>query len=462
MPKREGREKEDRISSIAVTIPSDSESEDDDFDSREPTDAELVKYHEQEQLRKLFIGNLSYDTNSEMLRDYFGKYGNISDCNVPTDAKTRLSKGFGFVIYRESRVLDEVMKLRPHKLDGRVLEPRRAIRREEANNPAANASTTKLYIGPLQDDITQEDLRSYFKQHGNVLEVERKLSKDFGFITFDDFDPVDKCVNMKKHRIKFGAICAIAKKGLTKKAMAEAESRYREKKTRRAEREEREKRDYEAARNGRRSGYRDDGHRRYPKDFGQEPREKSRSNRSSRDRDRDRESDSRHSGSRSSRREELSRYGYDPYSRPVVPPPGYPAIPTAPRDPYADYYAHAAYQAYITAVGRSPAERRRSRSPERRDPRNEAPYTLSNAERSRLAIAAAAAQQQQVSPMALQKGGEYGRAGVADSGRDQGGFSGADSRDQNGYGDVNQTYSGPSHGGQNAWAAPNQSFGGPY
>ena len=45
--------------SIAVTIPSDSESEDDDFDSREPTDAELVKYHEQEQLRKLFIGNLS-------------------------------------------------------------------------------------------------------------------------------------------------------------------------------------------------------------------------------------------------------------------------------------------------------------------------------------------------------------------------------------------------------------------
>ena len=70
---------------------------------------------------------LAYDTNSEMLRDYFGKYGNISDCNVPTDAKTRLSKGFGFVIYRESRILDEVMKLRPHKLDGRVLEPRRAI-----------------------------------------------------------------------------------------------------------------------------------------------------------------------------------------------------------------------------------------------------------------------------------------------------------------------------------------------
>lgn len=455
------REKgEDRISSIAVTIPSDSESEDDDFDSREPTDAELVKYHEQEQLRKLFIGNLSYDTNSEMLRDYFGKYGNISDCNVPTDAKTRLSKGFGFVIYRESKTLDEVMKLRPHKLDGRVLEPRRAIRREEANNPAANASTTKLYIGPLQDDISQEDLKNYFKQHGNVLEVERKAHKDFGFITFDDFDPVDKCVNMKKHRIKFGAICAIAKKGLTKKAMAEAEARYREKKSRRAEREEREKRDYEAARSGRRSSYRDDGHRRYPKDFGQEPTGSSSDRRrSSRERDRssrDRERDRDPRPSRSRRDE--PKYPYDPYRAMVAAatggaPPGFPAMPSAPRDPYADYYAHAAYQAYIQAVGRGSAQerqRQRSRSPERRDERAE-PYTLSNAERNRLAMAAAAAREQHQQAINMSSGPAVG-GNVAPQ------DTSFKSDAERSYGEANQTYPGM-QAAANAWAQANQSFG---
>ena len=83
---------------------------------------------------------------------------------------------------------------------------------------------------------------------GYVLEVEVAAGNAHAFVTFDDFDPVDKCVNMKKHMIA-GHI-GIAKKGLTKSAMAEAEKSYAARKKRRGEREDRERRDYEAIKSG--------------------------------------------------------------------------------------------------------------------------------------------------------------------------------------------------------------------
>lgn len=134
------------------------------------------------------------------------------------------------------------MKHRPHKLDGRMLEPRRAIRREEADNPAANASTDKMYVGPINKNTNEASVREYFSSHGNVVEVEISKKGDHCFVTFDDFDPVDKCVNMKKHMLN--GVIAMCKKGLTKTAMIEADQRYHQRKRRRQEREEREKRDY--------------------------------------------------------------------------------------------------------------------------------------------------------------------------------------------------------------------------
>ena len=37
------------------------------------------------------------------------------------------SRGFGFVTFENSSSVDEVMKSRPHTLDNRVVEPKRAV-----------------------------------------------------------------------------------------------------------------------------------------------------------------------------------------------------------------------------------------------------------------------------------------------------------------------------------------------
>ncbi len=47
--------------------------------------------------KKLYVGNLSYSTTEDDLKDAFGKIGEILSVKIITDAATGRSKGFGFV-----------------------------------------------------------------------------------------------------------------------------------------------------------------------------------------------------------------------------------------------------------------------------------------------------------------------------------------------------------------------------
>ena len=42
-----------------------------------------------ELFRKLFVGGLSYTTTTDTMRDYFSKFGEITDCVVMTDPTTK-------------------------------------------------------------------------------------------------------------------------------------------------------------------------------------------------------------------------------------------------------------------------------------------------------------------------------------------------------------------------------------
>jgi RNA recognition motif-containing protein len=46
---------------------------------------------------KLYVGNLSYSTGENELRDLFAAYGAVESVAVITDRDTGRSKGFGFV-----------------------------------------------------------------------------------------------------------------------------------------------------------------------------------------------------------------------------------------------------------------------------------------------------------------------------------------------------------------------------
>lgn len=47
--------------------------------------------------KKLYVGNLSYDTNDSDLQQLFAEYGSVQSAQVIMDRDTGRSKGFGFV-----------------------------------------------------------------------------------------------------------------------------------------------------------------------------------------------------------------------------------------------------------------------------------------------------------------------------------------------------------------------------
>jgi len=186
--------------------------------------------NEEEQSRKLFIGGISFDTTDESLRSYFEKHGNITDCVVIRESSTGKSKGFGFVTYETEEEADACMADRPHELNERTIDVKRAVSREESSKPGAHVQVKKVFIGGVKGEITEDDLRGYFGTYGEITEVEIPLDKTtskqrgFAFVTFDDYDPVDKLVAKRNHEVA-GKQCEV-KKALSKQEMEKA--KYRE------------------------------------------------------------------------------------------------------------------------------------------------------------------------------------------------------------------------------------------
>jgi len=68
----------------------------------------------------IFVGNLSYSTTDESLRQAFEAHGEVTSAKVITDRETGRSRGFGFVEMPN----DEEARAAMAELDGKELDDR--------------------------------------------------------------------------------------------------------------------------------------------------------------------------------------------------------------------------------------------------------------------------------------------------------------------------------------------------
>jgi RNA recognition motif-containing protein len=93
---------------------------------------------------KLYVGNLSYDTNEAALRELFGKAGTIRSVTIPMDRKTNQPRGFAFVeMETPADALKAIKMCNGQEIDGRE------IKVNEAKPPEARSGGDR---GPRRSD----------------------------------------------------------------------------------------------------------------------------------------------------------------------------------------------------------------------------------------------------------------------------------------------------------------------
>uniref|UniRef100_H0XQF0 RRM domain-containing protein n=1 Tax=Otolemur garnettii TaxID=30611 RepID=H0XQF0_OTOGA len=141
---------------------------------------------------------LSFEPTEESLRTYYKQWGKLTDCVVIRDTASKRSRGF-FVIFSSMLEVDGAMTARCHSVEGRRVEPK-PVAREEPGKPEAHVTVKKLFV----ENTKEHHRRNYIEEYGRNIITVKQLGKKrvFGFVTFDDHDPVDTILLQRCHTIK--------------------------------------------------------------------------------------------------------------------------------------------------------------------------------------------------------------------------------------------------------------------
>lgn len=92
----------------------------------------------------LFVSNLSFQVESNDLKDFFTPYGEVTSSRVITDRETGRSRGFGFVEMSDDAAANEaISKLNGSIVDGRTISV--TVARPKEKSGRDNFSKRKFF-----------------------------------------------------------------------------------------------------------------------------------------------------------------------------------------------------------------------------------------------------------------------------------------------------------------------------
>ncbi len=90
---------------------------------------------------KLYVGNIAYEDDRDMLNEAFSRYGTITDCTIIIDRETGRSKGFGFVeMSSDAEAQAALEALDGFEMEGRELRVSEARPREDRGSRGGGGS----------------------------------------------------------------------------------------------------------------------------------------------------------------------------------------------------------------------------------------------------------------------------------------------------------------------------------
>jgi RNA recognition motif-containing protein len=167
-------------------------------------------------LSKIYIGNIAYDTTSEMLVQHFEQFGKVFEVYLPQmtrstttdeddndeDNNTNNSgcRGYAFLTVPNSELEHVIEMANGTELNGRQLSvalPRTDEEKKSLASSSSNTSSssrTKIFVGNLSFYTNEETLEEVFSEFGTILDAYIPMdaatgnSRGFGFVTMNTED----------------------------------------------------------------------------------------------------------------------------------------------------------------------------------------------------------------------------------------------------------------------------------
>uniref|UniRef100_A0A2S2NR60 Heterogeneous nuclear ribonucleoprotein A1, A2/B1 n=1 Tax=Schizaphis graminum TaxID=13262 RepID=A0A2S2NR60_SCHGA len=185
------------------------------IDGREVKTKPALPHSKKHNIRQLFIRDLHLETTCESLEEFFQQWGEVESV-FKRYPQTNRSRGFGFVTYSQSYMVDQAMSNTPHIIDGYEVETKIA-KSHSVNELNIKVDEKKVFVSGIYRQ-SEHDLYLYFKKFGNIISI--KIVRDkytgnikgFGFIKYDVQSSVDKALSIRNHLVAGGRL-------LTKKAL---------------------------------------------------------------------------------------------------------------------------------------------------------------------------------------------------------------------------------------------------
>lgn len=174
---------------------------------------------------KMFVGGLNWETTEDALKQYFSQFGNVVHCTIMRDPTNGRSRGFAFLTFADPTVVNKVM-VKEHFLDGKLIDPKRAIPRGSGPGPSGMAGlpmsdkrmghhqfgqetaaslSNKLFCRGMPEDATPQSFRAFWAQYDSQANIEEAIlmmdrdsnrHRGFGFVnlvTSEDADSLLRC-----------------------------------------------------------------------------------------------------------------------------------------------------------------------------------------------------------------------------------------------------------------------------
>lgn len=130
--------------------------------------------------RRIFLGNLSYQANEESICDFFEQCGKIENIHFVTDKQTGTWYGSAFVRFQSVDAVPKALALngelflrRPIKIGAcnkGVVQPiRKPLRVPPMRDRPAGCTT--IFVGGLPEDVTDDDMWKAFNACGEITDV---------------------------------------------------------------------------------------------------------------------------------------------------------------------------------------------------------------------------------------------------------------------------------------------------